>query len=86
MKNPNEDDSNFRFISASEISHYVFCSVSWYLGKAGAPRNKGSGTRMQKGVKAHSSLKRRYNAVRMGTYLVISVILVIVGYLFISLY
>lgn len=86
MKDRINPPESQRFISASEISHYIFCNVSWYLDREGAPRNPGSGVRMQKGVRSHSTLKKRYNAVRIATYIVVTLILVIIGYLFTTMY
>ncbi|MEM3675832.1 MAG: hypothetical protein QXV22_02110 [Thermoplasmataceae archaeon] len=42
-----------RYISASEISEYVFCNVSWYMDVNGFPRNEGSSGRLEAGNKAH---------------------------------
>lgn len=86
LKNRSEDQVSPRFISASEISKYVFCNVSWYLDKVGAPRNQGSGTRIRQGIKSHSSLKRRYNSTRIATFAVMILMLAIIGYIFVSLY
>lgn len=86
MKGRNDDFRSARFISASEVSKYVFCNVAWYLDKEGAPRNRGSGVRMQKGIKSHSTLKRRYNATRAATYAVVAIMLIMIGYIFTILY
>ena len=86
MKSRNNSSSDQELISASEISKYVFCNVSWYLDKAGAPRNPGAGVRMQRGVQSHSSLKKRHRTTQIATYAVILVALVISGYIFVSLY
>lgn len=86
MNGRNDGFREPRFISASEISKYVFCNVSWFLDRSGAPRNRGSGTRMKKGIQSHSTLKRRYNAARVATWSVIVLVLVISGYIFVSLY
>jgi hypothetical protein len=86
LKSRNNPAADQEFISASEISKYVFCNVSWYLDKEGAPRNPGSGIRMQRGVQSHSSLKKRHRITQIATYAVILVALVISGYIFISLY
>lgn len=85
MKGPNEGRSR-NYISASDISKYVFCNVSWYLDKVGAPRNHGSGTRMRKGTQSHSTLKRRYNFTRAATYAAIIVSLAIIGVILASVY
>lgn len=85
MNGRTEDSREPRFISASEISKYVFCNVSWYLDRAGAPKNRGAGVRIQKGITSHSTLKKRRNAVRIATWSIIALILVIVSYLFILL-
>lgn len=86
MKSRNNAFGDREFISASEISKYVFCNVSWYLDREGAPRNHGSGIRMQKGVQSHSSLKKRHRFAQLATYAVIMLALVISGYIFLSLY
>lgn len=41
---------------------------------------------MQKGIKSHSTLKRRYNATRAATYAVVAIMLVMIGYIFTILY
>lgn len=86
LKNRNDPDWKKEFISASEISKYVFCNVSWYLDREGAPRNPGTGLRMQKGVRSHSSLKKRHRFTQFATYAVIILALLVSGVIFLSLY
>jgi hypothetical protein len=86
LKNRNNPYGDPEFLSASEISKYVFCNVSWFLDKEGAPRNPGTGKILQNGVHSHSTLKKRHRAAKVGTYAVIILALVITGVIFLSLY
>ncbi len=55
-------------ISASEISEYLFCNVSWYLDREGAPRSGHSSARMQAGVRSHAAVRRSYRATGRAIY------------------
>ncbi len=66
-------------ISASEISEYLFCNVSWYLDKEGAPRSKHSSARMQSGVRSHAALRRNYRATGKAIYVTVGALLITVA-------
>jgi CRISPR/Cas system-associated exonuclease Cas4 (RecB family) len=48
-------------ISASEMSEFEFCNVSWYLNKEGYPRSSYSSARMQRGVEMHRRVQSGYS-------------------------
>ena len=79
-----EDDG---MISASEMSEFEFCSVSWYLDKEGYPRSGFSSQRMQRGIEMHRRVHTGYSRAggAMKLLLVIFVvILVFVLYIYLG--
>ena len=73
------------YISASEISTYVFCNVSWYMDREGYQRSSFSGVRMKKGSKSHATLKWRYNLTRFAAALILLVVIAITIFIYSSL-
>ncbi|MDS0257106.1 hypothetical protein ApAK_05390 [Thermoplasmatales archaeon AK] len=75
-----------RYISASEISEYVFCNVSWYMDVSGYPRNEGSSKRFEVGNRAHRHTETvRVVSRRSGYAKVVSVATLIVVLLLIMM-
>lgn len=68
-------------ISASEISEYLFCNVSWYLDQEGAPRSQHSSARMNAGVKSHATVKRRYRTSEVAVYLTAGILVITVVFI-----
>jgi CRISPR/Cas system-associated exonuclease Cas4 (RecB family) len=75
-------------IAASEISQYVYCPVSWYLKKAGAPPrspNLARGIRVHIGAgKRLSLLQKRENSsriFRLLEYFSVLVAILLIGWL-----
>jgi CRISPR/Cas system-associated exonuclease Cas4 (RecB family) len=64
------------YISATDISEYIYCSVAWYLDKEGFPRSKKSSRRFRRGTRKHRFLLRKYNALKVG--IVVSSIIAVV--------
>ena len=74
-------DSN-EYISASEISSYVFCNVSWYMDREGYPRSSFSGERMKRGSRSHATLKWRYKLTRFAAALTLVAIIAIAIFIY----
>jgi hypothetical protein len=54
LKRKNENKA----ISASEISQYVYCPVSWYLKRSGVPPHSSS---LKRGIEEHEKAGGRLN-------------------------
>ncbi len=52
------------YISATEISEYVFCSVAWYMDKEGYPRSKETSKRFKRGTRRHRFLLAKYGFIK----------------------
>ncbi|MHB8360869.1 MAG: hypothetical protein ACYDAO_02415 [Thermoplasmataceae archaeon] len=63
-------------ISASELSEFEFCSVSWYLNKEGYPRSGYSSARMQRGVQMHRRVHSGYS--HSGSAIKILIVLLVI--------
>lgn len=62
-------------ISASEISEYMFCNVSWYLDREGAPRSGHSSARMESGRRSHAVVRKDYRNTGKAIYLTVGALL-----------
>jgi CRISPR/Cas system-associated exonuclease Cas4 (RecB family) len=68
-------------ISASEISEYAFCNVSWQLDREGAPRSGHSSARMKAGVRSHRKVGRSYRSTGMYIYAISALLLATVAFI-----
>ncbi len=76
MNEKNKDE----YISATDISEYVFCSVAWYMDREGFPRSTKSSKRFRKGTRKHKFLLTKYAALKLGiiAFSIVATVLVIV--------